>query len=150
MKPREKYISELFARHNEWCARQEAQLAKCRSVFMAQADRQVAQGDAVKAAKSRALALSPRILRRMAEREEQLIEWLNDPLVWVRPTNTSYAEIYHYTKKCPHVQRGYVDDFLPRLEGEAKTTGKAGCTSNFCTSALWAWQNVLQKEVVAA
>ncbi|MFD4700833.1 hypothetical protein [Streptomyces niveus] len=75
-----------------------------------------------------------------AERDALLMEWMKDPLVWVRSSNSDYAAIYHFTKNCGHVQRGNPESFIPRLEGEVKKYRKP-CTTERCRTALYVWQH---------
>ncbi|MEW1695163.1 hypothetical protein ACIQCR_12575 [Streptomyces sp. NPDC093249] len=76
---------------------------------------------------------------KLKEGEAKLLALMKDALVWVRPTKRDYAQIYHFSKKCGHVQRGTPKKFIPRLEGEVRHLNP--CTTSQCLAAQFAWNS---------
>ncbi|MGW6842270.1 hypothetical protein [Streptomyces sp. NPDC054958] len=145
MDERDAYVQKLLETFAERRDEHDRKTAHWREVFLRQAREAAAKGEKELAARSRRWALDAGLPQQkyLDAREQQLREWLDDPLVWVRPTLTAYATIYHRTKECGNVQKGYPSLFRPRLEGEVKGRMRA-CTAPKCRRVLWVRDDLAQ------
>ncbi|MER8067190.1 hypothetical protein ABTZ59_02590 [Streptomyces sp. NPDC094034] len=146
MNPRDARIRELVEEHADKRKNAEQFMANYRDQLLRQARNAIECGDhALATAKWERVLTVGESDKELPERQALLLDWMNDPLVWVRPSNPDDAEIYHFSKNCGHVQRGNPKQFMPRLEGEVKKHRKP-CTTRECRAALYVWQNAPRSE----
>ncbi|MGW3371728.1 hypothetical protein [Streptomyces hydrogenans] len=83
-------------------------------------------------------ALDPlkRERERLDRRRSELMSWLETPLVWMRTTLRTYADVYHYARHCGHLAGSatwnHPKNPLPLLEGQAKARGMRPCSRGAC------------------
>lgn len=125
-------VQHLLEEYARKCEKHEREAAHRREVFVKQAREAAERGDIELATRSREWALDTPNRNHLNEYGTKLRSWLNDELVWVRPTNARYSRTYHYSKICSYVFFNYANDFKPLLEGEAKDRSMQPCSRDAC------------------
>ncbi|MFJ2783686.1 MULTISPECIES: hypothetical protein [unclassified Streptomyces] len=134
-------IQELVENHADRRRSFERIFADIRETLLRQARTASATGECDSAIKDweKVLTVHRENEEKLKEGEVELLELMKDALVWIRSTNRDYAQIYHFSKKCGHVQRGTPKKFIPRLEGEVRHLNP--CTTSQCLAAQFAWNS---------
>ncbi|MBT1185140.1 hypothetical protein HET69_14240 [Streptomyces sp. CJ_13] len=132
MSQRQERVQYLLEQHAARCKEVEQSEARLRELFVKQAREQAERGQSERALKSAQFALTSVRRANLDAYGAKLLSWLEDDLVWVRPTNARYSKTYHYSKTCSYVFYNYATEFTPLLEGEAKDRGMRVCSRDAC------------------